>query len=113
MAKRNATSPYHSIYNGHSFIASWTKAQKCMQISTLQNQYTSYRGDSATVEDDVVETVVLAEHMSVLKAGFLQAGATFPRISRFQYLVRNPIWGMFEPDVPVEDIAAAWESMMG
>lgn len=85
-------------------------------LATLQHRYTTrtYGTEKAQVHqwDKAIGEVVLAEHISVLKACFLQAGSTCPNMSRYQYLVRNPIWGMFEPDIPVQEIAAAWTDLV-
>jgi hypothetical protein len=81
---------------------------------TLRRQYHLLNigsGGTALIDEAMAE-VVLAEHISVFKACFLEAGGTYPRLSRRQYLVRNPVWGMFEPDVPTEEIATAWTELI-
>ena len=51
---------------------------------------------------------ILAEHVNPFKAICLQVGASNPRMSQYQALVCNPVWGMFHPHVSAESVASAW-----
>ena len=84
-------------------------------LASLQHRYNNSSGldgSSSNIVDEVIAEVVLAERISVVKACCLQAHASNPWMSSYQYLVRNPVWGMFEPGVPVEEIAAAWTELI-
>ena len=89
-------------------------ARGAVLLVSLLHRFTvsTGRNNSQRTVDEVVAEVVLAEHISVVKTCFLQAHASVPWMSSYQYLVRNPIWGMYEPDIPVEEIAAAWTELI-
>ena len=60
-----------------------------------------------------VATFVLATNVNLLAAIKIQLGQTHPRVSTYDYLVSNPVWGLFEECIPIEIIGKAWWELIG
>lgn len=85
-------------------------------VAAVVHSYTTTSGygkeSSTTSHDDVIAEVVLAERVNVIKACCIGACGSYPRLSQRDYLVRNPVWGLFEKDIPVHEIASAWHELV-
>eukprot|EP01138_Halocafeteria_seosinensis_P000933 gb/GECG01000956.1/.p1 GENE.gb/GECG01000956.1/~~gb/GECG01000956.1/.p1 ORF type:complete len:341 (+),score=9.28 gb/GECG01000956.1/:1-1023(+) len=91
--------------------AMWSSRGLVMRAVVYERYHlvnTTKEGLQIDARHEQISEFILAEHVNLFKAIWLQTGASNPRKSLHESLVRNPIWGLFDASIPASSVSSAW-----